>query len=217
MKLTTTGALSGALQLRFTVANASTYSDEPRTFNVLNLMSEEVAPMAAATGNRPAGVANFAVNFEPGGQAPLDARTLVPTKADLIAPATYSGKNYYQGMTVTVLDDGGKPAIYVLKDVAKITSFDYSGWQRMDASASVSEEEIYKLPGDILTLTEDSSEAQANAILGTASNWKKAFDAKKVFVSNTSIGLITLNPYLYGFSVFYYEDNKPILLYVSLN
>lgn len=78
------------------------------------------------------------------------------------------------------------------------------------------DEKIYILPGDILTLTEETEEGQAIAILGTAQNWKKAFDAKKVFVSNTSIGLITLNPYLYGFSVFYYENNKPILLHVSL-
>lgn len=51
-----------------------------------------VMPMASTTGNRPAGVAAFAVNFEPGGQAPLDARQLVPNKTDLIAAATYSGK-----------------------------------------------------------------------------------------------------------------------------
>lgn len=105
-------------------------------------------PMAvAATGNRPAGVAAFAVNFEPGGQAPLDARSLVPTKADLIAASTYSGKNYYKGMMVVVADDEGKPAVYILKDVSKITSGDYSGWQRVD----VGNQTIIQIVNDLTT------------------------------------------------------------------
>lgn len=153
-KLTTTGSMSGALQLRFTLANAadgqslldeaSTYEGEEITdevFRALAMKSTTVpfmpmndvpVLMAASTGNRPSGVAAFAVNFEPGGQSPLDARSLVPAKADLIAAATYSGKNIYKGMLVVVADDGGKPSLYILKDVAKITSADYSGWQRVD-------------------------------------------------------------------------------------
>ena len=150
-KLTTQGSLSGALQLRFTLANAKSRSNEPYTYNgeeitdavfrtlamnsstvPLMAVNDAPVPLAAATGNRPAGVANFAVNFEPGGQSPLDARSLVPTKADLIAAETYSAKNYYKGMLVVVADDGGKPALYILKDTAKLTSADYSGWQRVD-------------------------------------------------------------------------------------
>lgn len=155
-KLTTTGAMSGALQLRFTIANdAKTMDDEPDTYNGEEITDEVIAmlsknsrevpfispmnsvmPMAAATGNRPAGVAAFAVNFEPGGQAPLDARQLVPNKTDLIAAATYSGKNTYNGMLVVVGNNGdGKPALYVLKDMTKITSADYSGWLRLDVGA----------------------------------------------------------------------------------
>ena len=155
-KLTTTGAMSGALQLRFTVANAmKSMDDEPDTYNgeeitdeVVTMMARNsrevpfvmpmnsVMPMAATTGNRPAGVAAFAVNFEPGGQAPLDARQLVPNKTDLIAAATYSGKNTYNGMLVVVGDNGnGKPALYILKDMAKITQEDYSGWIQVDVSA----------------------------------------------------------------------------------
>ena len=153
-KLTTTGSMSGALQLRFTLANALQQSlNEPATYNGEEITDEvfrslamrsTTVPfvannvpvvMAASTGNRPAGVANFAVNFEPGGQSPLDARSLVPTKADLIAAETYSAKNYYKGMLVVVADDGGKPALYILKDTAKLTSADYSGWQRVDVGA----------------------------------------------------------------------------------
>ena len=147
-KLTTQGALSGALQLRFTVANATrSESDEPDTYNgepitdevfrmlasnstTLPFVEERTAILAAAeTRTRPAGIAAFAVNFEPGGQAPLDARTLVPTKADLINAATYAAKNYYKGMQVIVADT---QEVYVLKDVSKITSADYSGWKRVD-------------------------------------------------------------------------------------
>lgn len=147
-KLTTQGALSGALQLRFTVANASrSEEDEPDTYNgeeitdevfrmlaanstTLPFVEESIAMLAAAEPRtRPVGVAAFAVNFEPGGQAPLDARTLVPTKADLINDATYASKNYYKGMQVIVADT---QEIYVLKDVSKITSADYSGWKRVD-------------------------------------------------------------------------------------
>jgi hypothetical protein len=147
-KLTTQGALSGALQLRFTVANVSrSENDEPDTYNgepitdevfrmlaanstTLPFVEESIAMLAAAEQrSRPAGVAQFAVNFEPGGQAPLDARTVVGTKADLINAATYAAKNYYQGMLVIVKDT---QEVYVLKDVAKITSSDYSGWKRVD-------------------------------------------------------------------------------------
>lgn len=147
-KLTTQGAMSGALQLRFTVANAArSESDEPDTYNgepitdevfrmlasnstTLPFVEERTAILAAAEARtRPAGVAAFAVNFEPGGQAPLDARTVVGTKADLINADTYAAKNYYQGMLVIVKDT---QEVYVLKDIAKITSADYSGWKRVD-------------------------------------------------------------------------------------
>lgn len=146
-KLTTQGAMSGALQLRFTVANVSrSEDDEPDTYNGEEITDEVFRSLSANSTtipfesdysidtfaeqrSRPAGVAQFAVNFEPGGQAPLDARTLVPTKADLINAATYAAKNYYQGMLVIVKDT---QEVYVLKDIAKITSADYSGWKRVD-------------------------------------------------------------------------------------
>lgn len=149
-KLTTQGAMSGALQLRFTVANASrSEDDEPDTYNGEEITDEVFRSLAvnsttipfesdysidtfAEQRSRPAGVAQFAVNFEPGGQAPLDARTVVGTKADLINAATYAAKNYYQGMLVIVKDT---QEVYVLKNIAKITSADYSGWKRVDGGA----------------------------------------------------------------------------------
>jgi hypothetical protein len=145
--LTTQGAMSGALQLRFTVANVSrSEDDEPDTYNSEEITDEVFRSLSANSTtipfesdysintfaeqrSRPAGVAQFAVNFEPGGQAPLDARTVVETKADLINAATYAAKNYYQGMLVIVKDT---QEVYVLKNIAKITSADYSGWKRVD-------------------------------------------------------------------------------------
>lgn len=146
-KLTTQGTMSGALQLRFTVGNVSrSEDDEPDTYNGEEITDEVFRSLSANSTtipfesdytidtfaeqrSRPAGVAQFAVNFEPGGQAPLDARTVVGTKADLINAATYAAKNYYQGMLVIVKDT---QEVYVLKDIAKITSADYSGWKRVD-------------------------------------------------------------------------------------
>ena len=163
-KLTTQGALSGALQLRFTLSNASArmMADDGLDDNMIEdvlkapveaaedggavALAGDVAGagimpvsedgiMAAAvdTGNRAQGVAAFAVNFEPGGQAPLDARTLVKTKADLVNAKTYAAKNFYKGMTVVVEDT---QEVYVLKDVSKVSSSDYSGWKRVDAGAA---------------------------------------------------------------------------------
>ena len=108
-----------------------------------------------ANSGRAKGVANFAVNFEPGGQAPLDARLLVPTKADLIKPETYVAKNYYKGMAVTIEADGTE---YILMDISKITSPDYSGWKQRDSMSTSS-----SLPSTIITdltnVTTDSTTA----------------------------------------------------------
>ena len=135
-ELTTTGALSGALQLRFTIANSGRPINDTTLRKVLNdfnfLDVNNDITNISDTGNRAEGVAKFAVNFEPGGQAPLDARTLVTTRADLINPNTYYAKNYYQGLYAITKDT---QELWVLKDVTKITSPDYSGWKRLDVGA----------------------------------------------------------------------------------
>lgn len=82
---------------------------------------------------RTKGSVTFPFNFEIGAQSPMDARLVVASKADLIAASTYSAKNYYKGMQVVVADT---QEVYILKDVSKITSSDYSGWTRIDGSGS---------------------------------------------------------------------------------
>ena len=128
-KLTTKGSFVGALQYRVTLSAFSA-----RMAPVM-LMNDEIMPLAASTRNREPGFSELAINFEPKSQAPLDARTVVPTKADLIAPDTYADKNYFKGMPVFVLADesaGGEVTLYVLKDPARITSSGYEGWKRID-------------------------------------------------------------------------------------
>lgn len=82
---------------------------------------------------RTKGSVAFPFNFEIGSQSPMDARLVVASKADLIAASTYSTKNYYKGMQVVVADT---QEVYILKDVSKITSSDYSGWTRVDGRGS---------------------------------------------------------------------------------
>ena len=175
-KLTTQGALSGALQLRFTVSNTvKTLSDEPYTyegeeitdevinyikknsdinpFEAIDKVNYDISLLASDT-DRATGVASFAVNFEPGGQSPLDARTLVPTKSSLINTESYKNKNYYKGMMVIVEDT---QEIYILKDISKISSTDYSGWKRVDVGAQTVTEIINNL-----TSTSTSAALSAN-------------------------------------------------------
>lgn len=82
---------------------------------------------------RTKGSVAFPFNFEIGAQSPMDARLVVASKADLIAASTYSAKNYYKGMQVVVANT---QEVYILKDVSKITSSDYSGWTRVDGGGS---------------------------------------------------------------------------------
>ena len=73
-------------------------------------------------------------SFEPTGQGPLDARLVVSTQADLVAPETYAGKNYYVGMTVTVQDDG---SIWTLRDPSILPSLD--AWVKQSTGKGIQE------------------------------------------------------------------------------
>lgn len=80
---------------------------------------------------RSKGTAIFAVNFEPTGQAPLDARLVVQSKTDLTNASTYADKNYYKGMAVVVTDES---AIYILNDTENITQ--EASWTKLGAGIS---------------------------------------------------------------------------------
>lgn len=91
--------------------------------------------------SRKKGTAVFAVNFEPSGQMPLDARLLVADMNELIATETYASNNYYIGMPVIVIKGkSSKTELWVLKDTTKINLEE--GWQRLDADEAAINQSI---------------------------------------------------------------------------
>lgn len=80
---------------------------------------------------RSKGTAIFAVNFEPTGQTPLDARLQVDSKEDLYT--AYDGdNNYYPDMVVTVKNEHSQ---YMLIDIEKRS--EEAGWKRVDGSSAI--------------------------------------------------------------------------------
>lgn len=100
------------------------------------------------------GVANFSVNFEPTGQAPLDARLLVDTKADLFS--SYPDNNFFEKMIVTVADEDAQ---YMLVDVTKISSEE--GWKKLDDTTEL-ENKVTIIENDIVNIKEDISLLQGD-------------------------------------------------------
>ena len=92
------------------------------------------------------GVAQFSVNFEPGGQSPLDARTLVAKKSDLTAGESY-GANIYNGLLVSVQEDN---SLWMLTNMSNPT--DLSSWKHLNSD--ISDEEIKQLQKEFNTLKE---------------------------------------------------------------
>ena len=78
------------------------------------------------------GLNSISENYEVKLRRPLDARMLVPTKADLINPASWTAYTY-NGMIVAVGADSEafNNGIYILKDRKLISSSDYSGWSKV--------------------------------------------------------------------------------------
>lgn len=162
---------------------------------------------------RTKGSVAFPFSFEIGAQSPMDARLVVASKADLIAASTYPAKNYYKGMQVVVADT---QEVYILKDVSKITSSDYSGWTRVDGrgskvtvidnltssstTAALSAAQgkalndrisglgnVYRVKGTKLTI-EDVYNISANAKLGDVWNITSAFTiGGKPYPANTNV------------------------------
>lgn len=93
---------------------------------------------------RSKGTAIFAVNFEPTGQSPLDARLVVGLVSDLTNAATYEDNNIYNGMVVAVLEDN---SLYMLTNMSEVTNS--ASWKRLDSGSS---------SGDIGDLQQDIQE-----------------------------------------------------------
>lgn len=88
-------------------------------------------------------------NYEVKMQAAFDPRILVEKKADLINKETfpYDGDTIYlyKGILVSVQEEN---AVYMLVDMDKILSTDYSGWLRVDAGNAEQVEVVDNLESD---------------------------------------------------------------------
>ena len=86
------------------------------------------------------GIAAFSANFEPQVAAPLDARYVVETQADLISTSTWQahdGEVYvYNGMLVTVTNDANSSnnGLYYLNNAAQYTQL--SSWTKVGESGA---------------------------------------------------------------------------------
>lgn len=88
------------------------------------------------------GTFNFSSNFEVLTKAPLDARLVVDTKANLITPSIWedidSNVWLYKGITVSVVDDPSATnnGLYFLLDETNYT--DYNSWVKLNAAIDAS-------------------------------------------------------------------------------
>ena len=91
-------------------------------------------------GNRTNGILGISANFEPQVAGAFDARSVVPTQADLLLAATWQandgGTYIYVGMTVTVAQDPtpANNGVYILLNVAGYTSI--SNWKFVGSGGS---------------------------------------------------------------------------------
>lgn len=104
------------------------------------------------------GTFNFAANFQVKMQEALDPRVSVATKEALIAKETwpYDGDTLYlyEGLLVSVASE---QSVYMLTDITKALSSDYSGWVRVDAGNAEQVEVI-----DNVTSTSTTAALSAN-------------------------------------------------------
>lgn len=95
------------------------------------------------------GTFSYAANYEVKMQAALDPRVVVEKKSDLINKETwpYDGDTIYlyKGLLVAVEQE---QSVYMLVDVSKVLSTDYSGWLRVDAGNAEQVEVVDNLTSD---------------------------------------------------------------------
>lgn len=95
------------------------------------------------------GTFSYAANYEVKMQAALDPRVVVEKKSELITKDTwpYDGDTIYlyKGLLVAVEEE---QSVYMLVDVSKVLSTDYSGWLRVDAGNAEQVEIVDNLTSD---------------------------------------------------------------------
>ena len=141
---------------------------------------------------RPIGKALFGVNFEPTGQAPLDARLVVENMETLLANETYvdRGNNFYEGMPVIVKQGkSGKSELWVLIDGTKVT--EEAGWRRLDADGAAIngniEDAINGLDSTVGTTTVDTDKHVAVEVAQVDGKLTKITVTEKDIASATEL------------------------------
>lgn len=137
------------------------------------------------------GTLNFAANFEPKIQAPLDARQKVSVFTDLVDPATWqdpSGNSWiFKGALVVVSDDPSS-GLYLLKD-ADFTN--YSNWSQLGSISS----DIYSyIDGSLAARDSSISDlySRINFIDSSISyliNWNISQDASIIDLQNIILSI----------------------------
>lgn len=97
------------------------------------------------------------LNFTSTKAAPLDDRTVVQTKSDLLS---IDKKTAYEGLVISVLSESKQ---YMLKDITKISSEDYSGWKLQN-----SDDNDNAITGEYI-MSEDYD------VIESSSSWKKDY------------------------------------------
>lgn len=117
------------------------------------------------------GTFSYAANYEVKMQAALDPRMVVEKKSDLISKETfpYDGDTIYlyKGLLVSVEEE---KSVYMLIDVSKVLSADYSGWLRVDAGNAKQVEVVDNLTSD--ASDKALSAKQGKALKGEIDNVK---------------------------------------------
>ena len=130
------------------------------------------------------GTFNFSANLEPKVQAPLDARTVVDTVAELTQTATWQDTNgdvwLFDGLVVSIAKTG---ELYMLTNKSAYTSV--ASWKRIDGGGA--ESDVYMV-GDITTLTNSSDEGEIISVVGNRATFDAAWTSGKIIVTKRPVG-----------------------------
>ena len=159
--------------------------------------------MATDKSKRIPGQASYASNFEVKKQALLDAREVILTTAsDLVNPKTWEdeeGKVWLaKGLKVSVMNNGGKPELYILKDPDKYT--DPGSWEKIGESEETDKRvaELAAAQLERLTVRFDGTVADATILQNSALEPKRVLwvESKKRFAASAE-SMPSATPELY--------------------
>lgn len=132
---------------------------------------------------------------------PIDNRTVVATKSDLIASSTF-GDFKYDGMPVVTRDDG---KLYILANAAQSTASDYSAWIEMASDSSAKAGSSVVVNGNGISVVESIDPTDGH----------KIYTVSAVVPSTDKILTVGASGIQSGLSFSYNSDDRKIYLYGS--